>query len=108
MKENQVVPNVQRECNLGLSWLGKDYNVLLSFDAQRWAAAFLDTLRNHPEIIIDHDLMVTWFANALMRGFDEHYWRTPEYKRMIRRALNPWWSWKRWIPLAGTMQTNSR
>ena len=98
MEKKQIVPNVQRECNLGLRWLPHSFKALDSFDAQHWAASFLDTLRENPQIIIDHDLMVCWFANALMRGFDEHYWRTPQYKRMIRRALHPWWSWRRyWV-----------
>ena len=96
--EGKLSIPTQVTCNLGFTWLPANYDVLKSFDAQHWAAAFLDTLRNNPEIIIDHDLMVTWFANALMRGFDEHYWRTPEYKRMIRRALFPWWNWRRYFP----------
>lgn len=86
----------QRVCNLGLEWLPKDYDVLKSFDAERWSAMFLQTLREHPEIIIDHEFMVTWFANALMRGYDEYHWRTVGYKRMVRRALFPWWHWKHW------------
>jgi hypothetical protein len=76
--------------------LPKNFSVHRTFDAQLWAAYFLETLRQNPEIIIDHDLMATWFANALMRGYDEHRWRTLEYKRTVRRALFPWWNWKHW------------
>ena len=39
---------------------------LPSFDAKDWAKAFC---QRNPSI--DEELMVTWFANALMRGFDE-------------------------------------
>lgn len=39
---------------------------LPSFDARDWAAAFC---RLNPSI--DEGLMIAWFANALMRGFDE-------------------------------------
>jgi hypothetical protein len=39
---------------------------LPSFDAHDWARAFC---KLNPSI--DEDLMVTWFANALMRGYDE-------------------------------------
>lgn len=39
---------------------------LPSFDARDWAEAFC---KIHPGV--DEDLMVGWFANALMRGFDE-------------------------------------
>jgi hypothetical protein len=72
------------------------FDVLKSFDAEHWAAAFMATLQENPEIVIDRELMLGWFANALMRGYDEREWRTPEYKRSIRRALHPWWSWRRY------------
>lgn len=37
-----------------------------SFDARDWAEAFC---RQYPAI--GEDVMIGWFANALMRGFDE-------------------------------------
>jgi hypothetical protein len=40
--------------------------LLPSFDARDWAKAFC---RLHPQM--DEELMVTWFASALMRGYDE-------------------------------------
>jgi hypothetical protein len=40
---------------------------LPSFDARDWAEAFC---KRHPDI--DEAVMIGWFANALMRGFDEH------------------------------------
>lgn len=40
---------------------------LTSFDARDWAAAFCAINPGMPE-----DVMIGWFANALMRGFDEH------------------------------------
>jgi len=39
---------------------------LPSFDARDWAKAFC---KLNPSM--DEELMVTWFANALMRGYDE-------------------------------------
>lgn len=90
---------IQRTCNLGFQWLPKDFNVLETFDAQKWAAQFLQTLRENPQIVIDHDLMVAWFANALMRGYDEHHWRSEKYKKQVRRALFPWWK-RLFIPLS--------
>lgn len=39
---------------------------LPSFDARDWAKAFC---KINPEM--SEDIMLTWFANALMRGFDE-------------------------------------
>lgn len=40
---------------------------LPSFDAMDWAKAFN---KRFPEVSVDDAL--GWFANALMRGFDEH------------------------------------
>ena len=40
---------------------------LPSFDARDWAKEFCE---EHPNM--DEGLMIAWFANALMRGFDEH------------------------------------
>lgn len=48
---------------------------LPSFDAADWAAAFCSVViekgfrPDHPE---DEDWVRGWFANALMRGYDEH------------------------------------
>ena len=39
---------------------------LPSFDARTWAKAFCE---RNPSM--DEGLMTTWFANALMRGYDE-------------------------------------
>ena len=39
---------------------------LPSFDARDWAQAFC---KQYPQMA--EDVMLTWFANALMRGYDE-------------------------------------
>jgi len=44
---------------------------LQSFDAMRWAQAFVQLHEANPSIASDAGTMVAWFANALMRGFDE-------------------------------------
>ena len=49
---------------------------LPSFDAQDWAKAFCKIANEHgyknaKGEPIDEGWMVSWFANALMRGFDE-------------------------------------
>ena len=43
---------------------------LPSFDARDWASAFCATFPGQ-----DEELMIGWFANALMRGFDEANYR---------------------------------
>lgn len=44
---------------------------LPSFDARDWAAAFCKTAGKLGHLGIDEAWMVGWFANALMRGYDE-------------------------------------
>ena len=46
---------------------------LPSFDAKDWAEAFCALW---PEM--DEGVMTTWFASALMRGYDEHVARSQE------------------------------
>jgi hypothetical protein len=46
-----------------------------SFDALDWAQSFMARFGERPDEV-DEALMVSWFAAALMRGFDEHAWRT--------------------------------
>jgi hypothetical protein len=46
---------------------------LQSFDARDWAKAFLDAYERYPgDDFLTEDVMIGWFANALMRGYDEH------------------------------------
>jgi len=44
---------------------------LPSFDARDWAKAFHDTAIKLGYSDMDEGWLITWFANALMRGFDE-------------------------------------
>jgi hypothetical protein len=55
---------------------------LPSFDAMDWAKAFC---KRYPQM--DEGLMLGWFANALMRGFDEHAVRTQ--RSAARRGFIP-------------------
>lgn len=48
---------------------------LPSFDAQDWAKCFMEKIVAK-NVEIDESLMIGWFANALMRGFDEAQSRT--------------------------------
>ena len=55
---------------------------LPSFDARDWAAAFikaaeLQGIKDGLGAPLDEGWIIGWFANALMRGFDEHYARNP-------------------------------
>jgi hypothetical protein len=46
-----------------------------SFDARDWAKAFVEIVKAHPAIATDEGTMIGWFANALMRGYDEAFWK---------------------------------
>lgn len=41
-----------------------------TFDASAWATEFIRTIKKDPSIPMDKDTMISWFANAIMRGFD--------------------------------------
>lgn len=54
-----------------------------SFDAQDWAEAFCKIANEHgfknaKGDPIDEGWMITWFAGALMRGYDEHIRRAAD------------------------------
>ena len=44
---------------------------LPSFDARDWAEAFCKIAAGQGHPGIDEGWMISWFANALMRGYDE-------------------------------------
>jgi hypothetical protein len=46
-------------------------NPIKSFDARDWARAFVAHVRAIPGLTEDEATMTTWFASALMRGYDE-------------------------------------
>jgi len=56
-------------------WAGRDPKErpdwpLPSFDARDWAKEFCKIAKTHGHEL-DEDWMVSWFANALMRGYDQ-------------------------------------
>ena len=62
---------------------------LPSFDAQDWAAAFCKVankfgFKDTDGNPIDEGWMIGWFANALMRGFDERAARTAKLDLDVR------------------------
>ena len=69
------------KCKAAVRWAGsvKDRalwcldksNVHQSFDAQEWARAFAQQAKIEPGVATDESAMTAWFANALMRGYDE-------------------------------------
>jgi len=66
-------------------------DILKSFDARDWAKAFVEHVRQIPGIATDEETMVGWFANALMRGYDEraHWERAPVETTSAGKELPP-------------------
>jgi len=58
-------------------------DVLSTMDARAWAAEFMKITGG----AADESAMLAWFANALMCGWDHHYWQSDEYKREVARFL---------------------
>ncbi len=48
-----------------------DVELYKSFDARVWAQEFVRYVKENPSIATDEGTMTTWFASALMRGYDE-------------------------------------
>lgn len=54
-----------------------EYHLNSTIDATVWAEEFLKVVWNKP---IDRDMMIGWFANAIMSGYDEARRRYQENK----------------------------
>ena len=65
--------------------MAKDINLVRTMDARAWAAEFMRVTGG----TVDEPDMIAWFANAIMCGWDHHYWQSEEYKQMMARVLPP-------------------
>lgn len=74
----------------------KGNDILQTMDAREWAKEFMQI---NPNSGMDEDMMIAWFANAIMCGWDHHRWSTREYKRTVRRIMVPWWK-RLFVPLS--------
>jgi len=54
-----------------------------SFDARDWAEEFVRIAKQNPHIPQDEECIIGWFANALMRGFDEHGSRIAKEEKWV-------------------------
>jgi len=52
-----------------------DYDMSIHHNpsARAWAEFFMKTLKENPDLEIDEDLMIFWFANAMMAMHDHVY-----------------------------------
>lgn len=47
-----------------------DMSIHTNPDAQAWSRFFMATMDKNPGLVIDEELMTTWFANAMMAMHD--------------------------------------
>lgn len=47
-----------------------DLSIHSNPDAQAWAQFFMKTMKENPDHVIDEELMIGWFANAMMAMHD--------------------------------------
>ena len=59
-----------------------------SFDARDWASEFVEIFNKlYPGVDIDEGWMISWFANALMCGYDTHDRRTKKRIERMQRKM---------------------
>ena len=51
----------------------KKVNLNDTMDALVWTEEWMNTIAKHPEIPTDDGNMITWFANAIMAGYDKGF-----------------------------------
>ena len=49
----------------------KEYHLVGQTDAKIWAEEFVRIIKDKPQIATDEGTMMTWFANAIMAGYDK-------------------------------------
>ncbi|QOI67413.1 hypothetical protein SEA_BEUFFERT_8 [Streptomyces phage Beuffert] len=62
-----------------------------STDAQYWAKSFMEIWQNEPIDIMDEEMMHSWFANAIMAGYDEarrKYEMVNAHETLMRHVLD--------------------
>lgn len=79
MDQPQKTENIKRHVDMTADEIREKFQhdqnwPIQSFDAQDWAKAFCKTFHeyNRP----DEATMLAWFANALMRGWDQRQWES--------------------------------
>ena len=63
--------------------MAKDINLVRTMDARAWATEFMRITGG----TVDEQTMISWLANAIMCGWDHHYWQSDEYKQMMASVL---------------------
>jgi len=65
----------------------KDYELVQTMDAQIWAKEFMHTFGADRRNEIDEGLMIGWFANAIMTGYDHAHWEQSRRKGSFKRFI---------------------
>jgi len=70
-----------------------DEELCRSFDALVWAQAFVNHVKSDPAIPTDIGTMHSWFASAIMSGYDEAKRRASNADAMAGPRFSKW-SWR--------------
>lgn len=65
-------------------------NLNYNTDARVWAREFMKIWQNEPIDILDEEMMVGWFANAIMTGYDvarQKYEMVNAHEILMRHVL---------------------
>jgi hypothetical protein len=63
-----------------------EINLTQEFDAQIWAKEFMRIVIGSGKPITE-EWMFTWFANAIMAGYDNHRWKHEHEIARLKNAL---------------------
>jgi hypothetical protein len=64
-----------------------DVSFAQSFSGKDWADAFVEYVKTNPLIATDAETMHTWFASAIMRGYDERDRRLDKEVRAAGKSI---------------------
>lgn len=59
-----------------------------SFDARDWAQEFCRVAKENFGLNVDEGLMIAWFANAIMRGYDERQCQIDKLRKACKKAYD--------------------
>lgn len=60
-----------RRRDMNNKFVGHDGETIpCTMDGQVWAKEFMASVMRNPRLVVDEDVMLGWFANAIMAGYD--------------------------------------
>lgn len=79
-KVNRAREQEEEQVSRPKDWISP-HEIVGETDAYKWADYWLQVSKEYPQIVKDRDAMMTWFANAIMAGYDSA--SKPSPKRIV-------------------------